>query len=156
MAELTEKQLSPFQVWGLKAFIKPVAALNVWLYRLSGGKIMGTLGGGRVCLVTMTGGKSGKQRVIPLMYCVRGDDVILVASRGGTPTSPAWYHNLMANPEVEIEVGRDKRRYRARQADDAEKAELWPVVTGTYKGFDLYQNRTERNIPVMICSPVSE
>lgn len=153
MTELTAKPLSPGQVRATKAIMKPVSALNRWLYRMSGGKVMGTLGGGRVCLVTMTGRKTGKKRVIPLMYTLRGEDVILVASRGGTPTSPAWYHNLIANPEAEIEVGRDKRRYRVRQASDAEKAELWPLVVGTYKDFDLYQNRTERNIPVFICTP---
>lgn len=152
MAESTAKLLSPGKAWMIKAVIRPISALNTWLYRISGGKVMGRFGGGRVCLVTMTGRKTGKTRVIPLMYTARGDDVILVASRGGTPTSPAWYHNLMANPEVQIELGRDKRRYRARQASDSEKAELWPLILGTYKDFDLYQSRTERNIPVLICS----
>lgn len=153
MAELTEKPLSPGQVRGLKAIIRPMSALNVFFYRMSGGKLMGKLGGGPVCLVTMTGRKTGKTRVIPLMYNVRGDDVILVASRAGTPTHPAWYYNLIATPDIEIQVGRDKQRYHVRQADDAEKAELWPLLVENYKDFDLYQNRTERNIPVLVCSP---
>jgi deazaflavin-dependent oxidoreductase (nitroreductase family) len=154
MAELTEKPLSAFQVRAIKAIVGPASALNVWLYRLSGGEVMGTYGGGPVCLVTMTGRKTGKKRTLPLMYNPRGDDVILVASRAGTPACPNWYHNLMANPEIEVEVGRDNRRYNVRQADDTEKAELWPLLVGNYKDFDLYQNRTERNNPVRICSPV--
>ena len=153
MSELARKPLSGGQVKMIKALVRPMSALNVFMYRISGGKIMGTFGGGPVCLVTMTGRKSGKTRVIPLMYNARGDDVILVASRAGTPTSPAWYHNLMANPDVEIQVGKDKRTYHVRQASDEEKAELWPLVVENYKDFDMYQNRTERNIPVLICSP---
>jgi len=155
MAELTAKPLSGGQVKFLKSAVRPMSALNVWLYRMSGGKIMGKFGGAPVCLVTMTGHKTGRKRVIPLIYNVRGDDVILVASRAGTPTHPGWYYNLVAYPEVEIEVGRDKKFYSVRQATDAEKAELWPLVVDNYKDFALYQNRTERNIPVMICSPIS-
>jgi deazaflavin-dependent oxidoreductase (nitroreductase family) len=155
MAELTAKPLSAGQVRFIKALLKPMTALNVWAYRMSGGKLMGTLKGAPVCLVTMVGRKSGVTRVIPLMFNTRGDDVILVASRAGTPTNPAWYYNLIAGPDVDIQVGKEKKRYQVRQADDAEKAELWPIVVGNYEDFALYQNRTERNIPVLVCSPVN-
>lgn len=139
---------------GFKLMLKFMSALNVVLYRLSGGKIMGSLGGGPVCLVTMTGAKSGRRLTRPLIHIANGADILLIASQGGAPKSPAWYHNLRAHPDIEIQVGSTKRKMRARQASDEEKANLWPIAVATYKDFDLYKSRTDRNIPLMICSPI--
>jgi len=147
------KPLSPFQQKMFRLMMRPMTWLNVVLYKMSGGKIFGTLGGSPVVLVTMTGAKTGKIRTIPLIHIPRGDDVILIASQGGMPKHPAWYHNLMAHPDVEIQVGAEKRKMHVRQASDAEKAEVWPLAVSIYKDFDLYQSRTDRNIPVLILSP---
>lgn len=116
---------------------------------------MGNMAGGPVCLVTMTGRKSGKERTLPLIYNTNGADVFFIASRGGTPSHPVWYHNMMADPEVGIQVGATSMRDAVRQASREEKAMLWPIAVANYKDFDLYESRTERDIPVLICSPIA-
>ena len=137
-----------------KWFFKAMVAINVFFYRLSGGRFMGTLKGSPICLVTMRGRKSGRTLVIPLMYTPHGEDVLVVASMGGAPSHPVWYHNLMANPDIAIQVGSRSRKMRARQASTAEKAELWPLCVASYPDFAEYQDRTDRDIPLIICQPV--
>ncbi len=137
--------------WALKL----VTAANVFVYRLTGGRIWNTMAGSQICLVTMTGRKSGRQLTRPLMYTPHGDKVLIVASLGGAPQHPVWYHNIMAQPGIEIQVGASHRKMRARQADAAEKAELWPLVVASYPAFRNYQAATDRDIPLLICEPVS-
>jgi deazaflavin-dependent oxidoreductase (nitroreductase family) len=141
---------------GMVPFIKLVMRImsraQVWAYRVSGGKLASTFRGVPVCLLTMTGRKTGKRRTLPLMYTPHGDDVLLVASQGGMDIHPLWYHNLVANPEIEIQVGGENRPMRARRATPEEKQQLWPVAVSVYPDFDEYQKRTERDIPLMICS----
>lgn len=155
MSELAAKPLTPGQVRIFRTIMRPMTRLNVWVYQLTGGKMMSKMKGSPVCLVTMTGRKTGKKRTIALMHTARGEDIILVASMGGAPKSPLWYHNMIATPQIDIQVGSAKRSYAVRQASDEEKAELWPLLVASYSDFDLYQKRTHRNIPVLICSPVS-
>jgi deazaflavin-dependent oxidoreductase (nitroreductase family) len=133
--------------------IKPYSRLNVLLYKLTGGRVMGSMSGRPVMLVTMTGAKSGKSRTIPLMYVPYKEGVILVASQGGAPKSPVWYHNVVANPDIVVQYKRNKMKLRARQVDDAEKAEVWPICVEHYHEYDDYQKRTDRNIPVFVCEP---
>lgn len=137
--------------WVLKMFTK----INVWVYRLSGGRLMNKLAGDPICLVTMTGARSGQRRTIPLMYVPDGDSVLLVASQGGAPTHPIWYHNLIAHPDIEIEEGGVKRALTAREVDAEEKLRLWPICVAHYAPYDDYQRRTDRNIPVFRCEPVN-
>ncbi len=136
-----------------KRLMKIASRLNVWIYKMSNGKVMGSMKGSPVCLVTMTGRKSGRTITIPLIYIAHGEDVVLIASQGGAPDHPVWYHNLMANPHVEIQSGSVARPMVVRQADDAEKAEIWPHAVGVYGEFADYQAKTDRNIPLLICSP---
>jgi deazaflavin-dependent oxidoreductase (nitroreductase family) len=134
--------------------IRLMTVANVWAYRLTGGRLGGTfLRGAPVCLVTTTGKRSGQPRTVALLYLPDGADVVLVASKGGMSKSPAWYHNMMANPEVDVQIGAETRRMRARRASDAEKAALWPRLVAMYRDYDDYQARTTRNIPVLILSP---
>jgi deazaflavin-dependent oxidoreductase (nitroreductase family) len=141
------------QRW-LKPLMRVMSVANVASYRLTSGRVGGRfLGGAPVCLVTMRGRRSGKQRTLPLIYVAHGEDVILVASQGGMEKHPLWYHNLKADPNIEVQVGGVKRRLVARQVDDAEKKALWPVLTSVYPDFEDYQARTHRNIPVFVCSP---
>ena len=135
--------------WPVKFF----TWLNVVLYRLSGGMLMNRMEGCPVCLVTMTGHKSGKQKTIALMYTGDGDKVLLVASLGGAPKNPVWYFNLKAQPEIEIQLGRVRRKMLAREAGSEERAMLWPKVVASYPSFANYQQRTTREIPVFVCSP---
>ncbi len=137
----------------IRPLMKAWSAFNVFIYRLSAGRLLGSFMGAPVCLVTMTGCKTGKIRTIPLIYLPHGEDVILVASQGGLDTNPIWYRNLIANPDVQIQDRARKRILRARRASDEEKRDLWPHILGIYKDFDAYQHRTARNIPVLICTP---
>lgn len=136
-----------------KWLLKAITRANVLVYRLSGGRLWNTMEGSPICLVTMTGRKSGKQMTRPLMYTPHGDKVLIVASLGGAPQHPLWYHNVMANPEIAITVGSKTRKMRARQAPAEEKAQLWPLVVASYPSFARYQAATERDIPLIVCEP---
>jgi deazaflavin-dependent oxidoreductase (nitroreductase family) len=93
-------------------------------------------------------------RVTPLLYTPRGEDFVLVASKAGAERHPAWYHNLTAHPSAEIEVDGRMIPVRAREAEDAEREELWRLVNDNYSGYDVYQRRAgARRIPVMVLTP---
>lgn len=136
-----------------KTLLKTIVGAHVWLYRLSGGRLGTTLKGSPVCLVTMRGRKSGRAITLPLMYTARGDNVLLVASLGGSDKHPVWYHNLVAHPHVTIQHGPTVRKMSVRQAPPDEKAALWPALVASYPDFADYQRKTTRDIPVMVCEP---
>jgi deazaflavin-dependent oxidoreductase (nitroreductase family) len=106
-----------------------------------------------VLLVDHVGARSGKRRTSPLVYAEDGENVILIASKGGYPKNPAWFHNLVAHPETSIQIGSRRRDVRARVADPEEHERLWPKVVEVYSGYDDYQRRTEREIPLVILEP---
>lgn len=133
--------------------IRLMSKLNTGLYRRTGGRVGGTFGGAPVCLLTTTGRSTGQPRTVPLLYLDDGDDVVIVASKGGYSQHPQWYRNLVAQPDVDIEIGGRRRPMRARVADVAEKDALWPRLVAMYRSYDSYQARTDREIPVVICSP---
>ncbi len=135
-------------------YLKVFSSLNEKIYRWSGGRILGKLNGYDVSLVTMTGAKSGKKRVIPLMYVPYKEGVIIVASQAGAPKNPVWFNNLVAHPDIEVRYKNNKMRLRARRADAEEKQLVWPVCCKHYPDYDVYQKRTDRDIPVFICEPV--
>ena len=137
----------------MKRVMHVITRAHVWLYRTSQGRLGKTFAGAPCCLVLITGRKSGKIREIPLIYIPDGDDVILIGSQGGMDKHPTWYWNLKANPNVEIIVDGSTRKMVARLADDAGKAERWPKAVAVYPDFDQYQARTDRDIPLFICSP---
>jgi deazaflavin-dependent oxidoreductase (nitroreductase family) len=88
--------------------------------------------------------------VTPLLYLPDGDDVVIVASMGGTPKNPAWFHNITAEPETEVELGRERRPVVAVVAGEDEKARLWPLLVELYPAFAKYQARAPRDIPVVV------
>ncbi|MCC6642749.1 MAG: nitroreductase family deazaflavin-dependent oxidoreductase [Deltaproteobacteria bacterium] len=134
--------------------IRAMSAVNVWLYRLSGGRVGGRFRhGAPVLLLTTVGRKTGASRVAPLLYLEDGDNLVIVASKGGMSHHPTWYLNVQAHPDVEVEVGSERRNMRARTADAAERSALWPRLVEMYRDYDDYQARTERVIPVVILSP---
>jgi deazaflavin-dependent oxidoreductase (nitroreductase family) len=135
---------------------KVFSRLNVAVYNVSGGRLMNKGPADKpICIVTMTGRKTGKQRQVPLMHVPSGDRKILVASLGGISKNPVWYYNLKANPDVTITADGVTRRYRAREVSPDEKASLWPTIVDAYPPYDEYQARTDRDIPVFVCDPVS-
>jgi deazaflavin-dependent oxidoreductase (nitroreductase family) len=105
-------------------------------------------------LLTTTGRKSGKKFIFPLFYGKSGNSYIVVASKGGAPEHPGWYRNVLANPDVEIQVGTKKLRVRARTAAGAERAQLWEIALKFWPPYADYQKKTEREIPVVVLDPI--
>ncbi len=140
---------------GLKLMNALVKA-NVGLYRLSGGRLGGRIKGAPVLLLHHVGRKTGRSRTMPVLYLRNGDDLVIVASRGGSDAMPAWRLNLDADPRTTVEVGRDRREVVAREASADEKAQLWPRLVDMFPDYAVYQSRTERQIPVIILSPSTD
>ena len=124
------------------------------VYRATGGRIGHHFPGAPPSLLLEhVGAKSGTKRTTPLTYLADGEDLVLVASKGGNPRNPAWFHNLRAHPHVEVQVGSERRPVRARVASPQERKRLWPKVVAIYGGYAGYQERTEREIPLLILEP---
>jgi F420H(2)-dependent quinone reductase len=122
------------------------------VYRASGGRLGHHLPGMRapMLLLDHEGAKSGKKRTSPLLYMNDGDDLVIVASKGGYPKHPAWFHNLKAKPDTTVQVGTERREVRARVANTEERKRLWPKAVEVYDGYEQYQARTGREIPLVI------
>jgi deazaflavin-dependent oxidoreductase (nitroreductase family) len=141
---------------GLRArFIRAFSGGNRILYEISGGALGSRFGGAPVLLLTTTGRKTGMPRTTPLLFLADTNDYILVASNGGSPRNPGWFLNLQANPAVEVHVKRDRKPMRARIAFPAERERLWERVVAMYPGYAKYQQRTSREIPIVILEPRS-
>ena len=138
-----------------RGLLKAFTRVNVWVYRASAGRLMNKLAGDPICLITMTGAKSGHQRTIPLMYVPYQEGVLLVASQGGAPRHPVWYHNLVKHPEIVVEEGGRRLNLRARILHDEERTAAWPVCVQHYAPYADYQERTGREIPVFFCEPMT-
>jgi deazaflavin-dependent oxidoreductase (nitroreductase family) len=119
-------------------------------FRTNEGKVGGPFDGAPILLLHTTGARSGEERVNPMMYLAGGDRLVVFASKGGAPTNPDWYHNLVANPDVEIEVGTERRKVRARVAEGEERDRLYAEQSRRYPQFAKYQEGTDRTIPVVI------
>ena len=117
-----------------------------------------SIGGGKgmvaTLLLTTTGRKSGRVLTLPLIFGRSGADYVVVASKGGAPTHPAWYLNLQANPEVKVQVKAEKFTALAHTADGEERARLWPKMVEIYGPYAQYQTKTDRQIPVVVLKPV--
>jgi len=119
-------------------------------FRANSGHVGGPFAGAPLLLLHHTGAKTDIARVSPVMYQPVGDDLAVFASKGGAPSNPAWYHNLVAHPEAEVEVATDRFPVVARVANDAERAPIWDKQKHDYPGFAQYESRTTRTIPVVI------
>lgn len=132
-----------------------MTAMGIVVYRVSGGRVAGQVpSGAPICLLTTTGRRSGRRRCVPLLYVTDGDDLVVVASRGGMSRHPAWYLNLLTDPEAVVEIGRRRVHVQARTANLSERARLWPLLVAVYGNFAAYQARTERELPVVVLSPM--
>jgi len=128
--------------------------LHQFLYEKTDGRIGASIGGRPMLLLRTVGRKTGASRTSALLYLSDGDDRIVIASKAGAPNHPGWYHNLVAQPDVEIQVGRERIPVRARTAEGDERTRLWAKVDELNKGqYAAYQARTERTIPVVVLSP---
>lgn len=104
-------------------------------------------------LLQNIGAKTGRKRIAPLLYFEDGPNLVVIASKGGYPKHPFWFHNLMAHPDVTVQVGSERRPVHARVASPEERARLWPMVVKPYPHYATYQERTSREIPVVILEP---
>jgi deazaflavin-dependent oxidoreductase (nitroreductase family) len=143
-----------------RQIIKVMAAANVWLYRRTGGRVGGTWRVGAalrkpvpICLLEHRGRRTGKLRTTPLVFLEDGRRIIVVASQAGRPEHPMWYLNLLASPDVTVQVRSDRRAMRARVAEPDERALLWPRLVDLYADYDSYQSWTDRVIPVVVLDP---
>jgi deazaflavin-dependent oxidoreductase (nitroreductase family) len=127
--------------------------LNIPLYRLSGGRIGGKVGRAPVLLLTSTGRKSGLERTAPVVYLADDANVVLINTNAGNAKIPAWSFNLQANPEAEVELGRERRKVRARVAAGEERADLWRKHIEQYAGFDDYKAKLDREPLVFVLEP---
>jgi deazaflavin-dependent oxidoreductase (nitroreductase family) len=130
--------------------------LHTALYRASGGRLGHTIPGvpGKMLLLDHVGAKSGTRRTSPLLYIEDGEDVVIVASKGGFPKHPAWFHNLKANPDTTVQIGPERRPVHARVATEEERQRLWPMAVRAYRGYEDYQVRSKgREIPLVILEP---
>ncbi|HKQ84378.1 MAG TPA: nitroreductase family deazaflavin-dependent oxidoreductase [Steroidobacteraceae bacterium] len=105
-------------------------------------------------ILTATGRRTGRPQALPLIFGQAGKDYVLVASKGGAPEHPAWYLNLAANPEVELQVKGERLKARARTATGDERSRLWQSMAAIYPPYDEYQKRTTREIPVVVLEPL--
>ncbi len=136
-------------VWAIRS----MTLMHKYLRAMSGGLLFNSFGGSDVCFVEMTGAKSGRTLTVPLMYVPHGRGVLLVASVGGNPRNPAWYHNLVKHPDIVIEHRGKRTPMTARLASAEEKPALWPVCDRYYPPYAVYRAATTRDIPVFICEP---
>ena len=123
---------------------------HVRRYRETGGEVGYLWNGVPILLLTTTGRKSVEPRTTPLIFARDGADLLVVASQGGAPTHPNWYLNLLDRPEAEVQVQADRFPVAARTASDEERPRLWDVVRGPWPNYDVYQERTDREIPVVV------
>ena len=136
----------------MRMVLRAMSAFHTALYRMTGGKRGRTMMKVPILLLTTRGRKSGKERTTPLMYTRDGDNLVLIASVGGAPRHPGWYHNLQGQ-EAEVQIGSERRRVRARDAEGEERERLWAEMVSLYPNYAEYQKKTTRLIPVVVLEP---
>jgi F420H(2)-dependent quinone reductase len=148
---------SPYPPTGTGPFYLANTAtrLHVALYRWSRGRLGGNVLGAPVLLLDHVGRRSGTRRTSPLHFLADGQAFVVVGSRGGSDKTPAWWINLRANPQTTVQVGRKRHAVIARQADPAERARLWPRLVQLNSDYAIYQERTARQLPVIILDRVA-
>ncbi len=134
----------------------PRAAGQVAEYEESGGTRGNTMRGMPVVIVTMRGARSGKIRKVPVMRVEHDGSYAVVASLGGAPQHPEWYHNMVANPDVELQDGPVAKPFRARVVEGEEREQWWERAVDAYPDYADYQRRTDRRIPVFVLDPVRD
>ena len=126
---------------------------HVRRYQETDGEVGYIWNGATTLLLTTTGRTTGQPRTTPLIFARDGDDYLVVASMGGAPQHPNWYKNLTANAEAHVQVRGEHLDVRASTATEDEKPRLWEIVTAQWPNYDVYQTRTEREIPVVVLTP---
>jgi deazaflavin-dependent oxidoreductase (nitroreductase family) len=128
--------------------------VHPWLYRISGGRLLGELVGMKVLLLTTTGARTGTPRTTALTYLEAEGAYVVIGSFLGEPRHPGWVHNLRARPDASVQIGARRVAVRAREARGEERARLWERVVAVQPDYRQYEGRTQREIPVVILVPV--
>ncbi|WP_372865542.1 nitroreductase/quinone reductase family protein [Spongiibacter sp.] len=157
---MTDKTIKPYTAKQEKFGAWLISCIGRWqvkVYEWTGGRLWNKFLGAPVAILTTVGRKSGLVRKVPLLYLMHGDSVVMTASKGGMSKLPVWYHNVKASPEVTIQVGNQKKRYRMREANEQEEVQLWPQLEKMYPDYREYRLRTAdvRRIPVLIFDPLN-
>jgi len=138
----------------LESVMGPLLTVHQWLYETTDGRIGASLGGRPMLLLRTVGRRTGEPRTAALLYVREGKSYVVIASKGGAPQHPGWFHNLVAEPNVEVQVGRERVAVRARVAEGEERARLWARADDVNQGqYAIYQSRTRRPIPVVVLEP---
>jgi deazaflavin-dependent oxidoreductase (nitroreductase family) len=133
--------------------LRAIGKLNVPIYRLTRGRLMGKVGRAPVLLLTSVGRRSGQLRTAPVLYLMDGERIVVIGSNAGNERAPAWSHNLKAHPQAEVQIRGHRRPVRARLTEGDERAELWQKMNAQYAGFEDYHERTSRDIGVFVLEP---
>jgi deazaflavin-dependent oxidoreductase (nitroreductase family) len=137
----------------MRVLLSLVGSLHSALYRATGGRLFAKHKQAPILLLTTKGRKTGKMRTTPLIYSRDGDNIVVVASVGGAPQNPAWFHNLEGQ-KAEVQIGREKQRFKARVAEGEERERLWAQMVAIWPAYAEYQKKTKREIPVVVLEPV--
>ena len=141
------KELSEFKEWNRKIIDE---------FRANGGKVGGMFDGKTLLLLHTKGAKSQQERINPLAYVQNGETFVVIASKGGAPTNPDWYYNVLATPKVTVEVGTETLRVHARVAEKRERTRLYNKMVEMMPGFEDYRRKTTRKIPVIVLTPMKQ
>ncbi len=134
--------------------VRQLMGAHATIYRATNGLVGHHIPGlPPILVLDHVGAKTGVERRSALVYLMDGEDVVIVASKGGSPRNPAWFHNLRAHPETTVQIGSERRRVRARVATSEERERIWPRVVSAFGTYQSYQERTEREIPLIILEP---
>ena len=133
--------------------MKAIAKVHAAVLRMSGGRIGNSVGGNKILLLHHVGAKSGKEYATPLAYVEDGDDYAIIASAGGQPNHPGWYHNLKKNPKTFIEIAGKRINVVAEVAPKAKRDKLWAEITADFPQFAEYQKKTSRTIQILLLHP---
>lgn len=133
--------------------MRMVMKIHIFLYKRTNGSMSGSMGGSDVLLLTSKGRKTGKTRIVPLLFMMDGSNYIIIASYGGSDHNPAWFHNLRSSKDATIRVKEIDKEVKAIVASKDERNRLWPIITDWSPQYAKYQEKTSREIPVIILSP---
>jgi len=156
MNEPSGAGFSKWQERTMNVLIRWITDVNVWLLSRSNGRIGTRFLGVAVLLLTTVGRRSGEARITPLFYLQDGENLVVVASRGGTSRHPDWYQNIEHTTQVTIQIAEQTRAMMARPANEAERQELWPKLVSMFRVWERFQQRSSRSFPVVILSPADE
>lgn len=133
--------------------VRRLSALHRIVFKLTGGRLASRMVDNDILLLTTVGETTGREHEIPLLYLRDDGAFVVIASYGGRADHPQWYKNLLARPEARVQIGTETVAVRSRTATSEERSRLWPRVVGAYEGYEVYQSRTEREIPIVILEP---